>query len=286
MAISAEVVNVAVKSLVLTGYGINCEMETAYANELAGAEATIAHINDVIDGRFDLEDYQILNFPGGFSYGDDLGSGKAFANKLLYAQTPKGPMMEQLQKFIDDGKLIIGICNGFQILVKMGLLPAFDKNYTAQTCTVFNNDKGFRDAWVYLKMNPASKCIFTRGMEKIYLPIRHGEGKFIPGDPKILERLWKNGQVVMQYADEHYRPSMQFPMNPNGSVDSIAGICDETGKVFGLMPHPEAFNHITNHPHYAKISQEHRRKGKLLPEEGDGIRVWKNAVGYAREKLI
>src|SRR5271157_4126869 len=143
----------AVRSLVLTGYGINSEMETAYANRLAGADTTIAHINDVIDGKFDLEDYHILNFPGGFSYGDDLGSGKAFANKILYAQTPRGPMMEQIRKFIDDGKLIIGICNGFQILAKMGLLPAFDKKYTDPTTTVFYNDKGFRGI-------PESQCRF------------------------------------------------------------------------------------------------------------------------------
>ena len=135
-----------VKSLVLTGYGINSEMETAYVNRLAGADATIAHVNDVIDGLIKIEDYQILNFPGGFSYGDDLGSGKAFANKLLYAKTPDGPMIDHIQKFIDDGKLIIGICNGFQIIVKMGLLPAFDKNYGQQTATVFFNDHGFRDA--------------------------------------------------------------------------------------------------------------------------------------------
>ena len=276
----------AVRSLSLTGYGINSEVETAYANKLAGAESRIAHINDVIDGRVDLEDFHILNFPGGFSYGDDLGSGKAFANKVLYARTPKGPMMDRIQKFIDDGKLIIGICNGFQILVKMGLLPAFDKNYTAQTSTVFYNDKGFRDAWVYLKINPASQCVFTRGMDKLYLPIRHGEGKFIPGDKDTLDRLWKKGHVAMQYADEGYRPSMQFPWNPNGSVDSIAGICDETGRVFGLMPHPEAFNHVTNHPHFAKMSREYRRKGQALPEEGDGIRIWRNAVEYVRENLV
>jgi phosphoribosylformylglycinamidine synthase len=275
-----------VKSLSLTGYGINSEVETAYANKLAGAESDIAHINDVIDGRVNLEDYHILNFPGGFSYGDDLGSGKVFANKVLYARTPGGPMMDQIQKFIDDGKLIIGICNGFQILVKMGLLPAFDKNYTAQSSTVFYNDKGFRDAWVYLKVNTASKCIFTKGMDRIYLPVRHGEGKFIPGDQNTLDRLWKNGHVVMQYADANYRSSMQYPWNPNGSVDSIAGICDETGRVFGLMPHPEAFNHITNHPHFTKISQEYRRNGKPLPEEGDGIRVWRNAVEYAKENLV
>jgi len=286
MAIPAEVVRMAVKSLVLTGYGINCEMETAYANRLAGAEATIAHINDVIDGRYDLENYHILNFPGGFSYGDDLGSGKAFANKLLYAKTPNGPMIDQILKFIEDGKLIIGICNGFQILAKMGLLPGFGGNYKEQTCTVFYNDRGFRDAWVYLKLNTGSKCLFTKGIERMYLPIRHGEGKFIPADGSVLERLWRNGHVVMQYADEGYRPTMEFPMNPNGSVDAIAGICDETGRVFGLMPHPEAFNHITNHPHYARLCQEHRRKGKPLPVEGEGVRIWRNAVEYALEKLV
>lgn len=275
-----------VKSLVLTGYGINCEMETAYANRLAGADATIAHINDCIDGKVDLEDYHILNFPGGFSYGDDLGSGKVFANKLMHARTPVGPMIDVIRKFIDDGKLIIGICNGFQILVKMGLLPAFDKNYTTQTATLFYNDTGFRDSWVHLKINPSSRCVFTRGMDHLYAPIRHGEGKFLPASKEVLDRLWKGGHIVMQYADASYRPTMEFPMNPNGSTDAIAGICDETGRVFGLMPHPEAFNNITNHPHYTRIREECRRKKMQMPEEGDGIKVWRNAVGYAREKLL
>ncbi|MCD1295473.1 phosphoribosylformylglycinamidine synthase [Methanocella sp. CWC-04] len=275
-----------VKSLVLTGYGINCEMETAYANELAGAEATIAHINDVIDGKYDLEDFHILNFPGGFSFGDDLGSGIVFANKLLCAKTPKGPMVDHILKFIDDGKLVIGICNGFQILVKMGLLPAFDKNYTTQTTTLFYNDKGFRDAWVNLKVNQDSRCIFTKGIESLYAPIRHGEGKFIPENDAALKRLWDGGHVVLQYVDQFNRPTMEFPMNPNASVDAIAGICDETGRIFGLMPHPEAFNHITNHPHYTRIREEHARKNMPLPEEGDGIKIWRNAVSYAVQNLI
>ena len=169
-----------IKSLVITGYGINCEYETAYANTLAGAEATVAHINDVIAGQYRLEDYQILNFPGGWSFGDDLGSGKVFVNKLLYAKTPTGPLADQILKFIDDGKLVIGICNGFQILVKMGLLPAFDKDYKTQNCTLFFNDHGFRDAWVKLKVNQKSPCIFTKGIDMLDAPIRHGEGKFIP----------------------------------------------------------------------------------------------------------
>ncbi|WP_424357157.1 phosphoribosylformylglycinamidine synthase subunit PurQ [Methanocella sp. MCL-LM] len=275
-----------VKSLVLTGYGINSEVETAYANTLAGAEARIAHINDVIDGLVKVDDYHLINFPGGFSYGDDLGSGKAFANKVLYAKTPTGPMIDQIQKFIDDGKLIIGICNGFQILVKMGLLPAFDKTYTGQTATVFYNDKGFRDQWVRLKVNTESQCVFTRGLSRVDMPVRHGEGKFIPGSQEMLARLWKNGHVALQYADSAYQPTQQFPDNPNGSVDAIAGICDETGRIFGLMPHPEAFNHVTNHPQYTRLREQASRKGIALKEEGDGIKVWRNAVEYIEANLL
>ena len=291
LAVPAEVVTMVstksqIKSLVITGYGINCEYETAYANTLAGAEATIAHINDVIAGQYRLEDYQILNFPGGWSFGDDLGSGKVFVNKLLYAKTPTGPLADQILKFIDDGKLVIGICNGFQILVKMGLLPALDKDYKTQSCTLFFNDHGFRDSWVKLKVNQKSPCIFTKGIDMLDAPIRHGEGKFIPESRQLLDRLTRNGQVVMQYVDRFGRPTQEFPANPNGSTDAIAGICDETGRVFGLMPHPEAFNHITNHPHYTRMREEAARKKLPLKEEGDGIQIWRNAVEYARQKLI
>ncbi|MGA9138746.1 MAG: phosphoribosylformylglycinamidine synthase subunit PurQ [Methanocella sp.] len=275
-----------IKSLVITGYGINCEYETAYANTLAGADATIAHINDVIDGQYRLEDYQILNFPGGWSYGDDLGSGKAFANKLLYARTPDGPLVDQVLKFIDNGKLVIGICNGFQILVKMGMLPAMDKDYRTQTSTLFFNDHGFRDSWVKLKVNTKSPCVFTKGIEALDAPIRHGEGKFIPESRQMLDRLTRNGQVVLQYVDRFGRPTQEFPANPNGSMDAIAGICDETGRVFGLMPHPEAFNHMTNHPHYTRMREEAARKNLPLKEEGEGIRIWRNAVDYARQNLV
>jgi phosphoribosylformylglycinamidine synthase len=275
-----------IKSLVITGYGINCEYETAYANTLAGAEAQIAHINDVISGQYRLEDYQILNFPGGWSYGDDLGSGKVFVNKLLFAKTPTGPLADQILKFIDDGKLVIGICNGFQILVKMGLLPALDKDYKTQSCTLFFNDHGFRDSWVKLKVNQKSPCIFTKGIDMLDAPIRHGEGKFIPESRQLLDKLTRNQQVVMQYVDRFGRPTQEFPANPNGSTDAIAGICDETGRVFGLMPHPEAFNHITNHPHFTRLREESVRKKLPLKEEGDGIQVWRNAVEYARQKLI
>ena len=240
----------------------------------------------MIDGLYRLEDYQILNFPGGWSFGDDLGSGKVFVNKLLYAKTPTGPLADQILKFIDDGKLVIGICNGFQILVKMGLLPALDKDYKTQSCTLFFNDHGFRDSWVKLKVNGQSPCVFTKGIEMLDAPIRHGEGKFIPANRQLLDRLTRNGQVVMQYVDRFGRPTQSFPENPNGSMEAIAGICDETGRVFGLMPHPEAFNHITNHPHYTRMREEAARKKLPLKEEGDGIQIWRNAVEYAQQKLV
>ncbi len=275
-----------VKSLVITGYGINCEYETAHANKLAGAEPTIAHINDVIDGKYRLDDYQLLNFPGGWSFGDDLGSGKVFVNKLLYAKTPTGPLADQILQFIDDGKLVIGICNGFQILVKMGLLPALDKDYKTQSCTLFFNDHGFRDSWVKLKINRQSHCVFTKGIDTLDAPIRHGEGKFIPESRQLLDRLTRNGQVVMQYADRFGKPTQEFPANPNGSTDAIAGICDETGRVFGLMPHPEAFNHVTNHPQYTRMKEAAARKNQPLKEEGDGIQIWRNAVEYAAKNLV
>ena len=217
----------------------------------------------MIDGQYRLEDYQILNFPGGWSFGDDLGSGKVFVNKLLYAKTPTGPLADQILKFIDDGKLVIGICNGFQILVKMGLLPALDKDYKTQSCTLFFNDHGFRDSWVKLKVNGQSPCVFTKGMETLDAPIRHGEGKFIPANRQLLDRLTRNGQVVMQYVDRFGRPTQQFPDNPNGSTEAIAGICDETGRVFGLMPHPEAFQ-----PHH-EPPPLHAHAGRGGAEEAD-----------------
>jgi len=207
-------------------------------------------------------------------------------NKLLYAKTPTGLLADQILGFIDDGKLVIGICNGFQILVKMGLLPALDKDYKTQSCTLFYNDHGFRDSWVKLKVNQKSPCIFTKGIDMLDAPIRHGEGKFIPESRQLLDRLTRNGQVVMQYVDRFGRPTQEFPANPNGSTDAVAGICDETGRVFGLMPHPEAFNHITNHPQYTRMKEAAARKNQPLKEEGDGIQVWRNAVEYAAKNLV
>ncbi len=268
-----------VKTIVLTGNGTNCEMEMAHACRLAGsAVVDIVHISELLCGEKRLGDYHFLNLPGGFLDGDDLGSAKAGANRIIHANTrrKKEKLYKQLIDFIHDGKLILGVCNGFQLMIKLGLLPAFDGNYTTQTVTLTFNDSGrFEDRWVYLKVNEDSPCVFTRGLGGIYLPVRHGEGKIITRDPAILERLHTNNQIVVQYSDETYEKAvMDYPNNPNGSVDAIAGICDESGRIFGLMPHPEAYLHYTNHPRWTREN---------LPEDGAGLSVFRNAVDFIKK---
>ena len=224
-----------IKILILYGYGINCDNETQFGFELAGAEAEKVHINQLISGEKKLKDYQILAIPGGFSFGDDIEAGKILATKIKYN------LAAEFSEFIREEKLIIGICNGFQVLVKLGVLPGFDKNRDRQDVTLTFNDSGrFEDRWVYLKINQKSPCIWTKGIETIYLPIRHGEGKFISKNEIVSEKLKKENQIVAQYIDDKGNLA-GYPLNPNGSEYNIAGICDETGRIFGLMPHPEAF---------------------------------------------
>ncbi|MFH1076718.1 MAG: phosphoribosylformylglycinamidine synthase subunit PurQ [Pseudomonadota bacterium] len=237
-----------VRVLVLAGYGLNCDIETAYAFELAGAKAERVHINDLIWERRSLSDFHVLAFAGGFGWGDDHGAGVIQAVRMRYN------IGKEIEKFFLEGKLIIGICNGFQALVNMGLLPGIDGDYAKRSVALTFNDCGnFRDDWVWLKTDPCSACIFIKGMDRLELPIRHGEGKFY-SDKYTLERLMKQGQVALQYALPSGEPARgRFPYNPNGSLDDIAGICDPTGRIFGLMPHPEAFTHWTNHPDWTRI---------------------------------
>lgn len=270
------------RALVLTGYGINCDWETSRALELAGAEVDRVHINQLIMGQeigepARLDDYQILVVDGGFSWADDHGAGVILATRLLYN------IGQDILAFIEAGKLIIGICNGFQALVNLGLLPGFDGDYRARQVAIVGNDCGnFRDSWVHLRVVSDSPCVFTRGQESLELPIRHGEGKFYAGEP-IIQRLVEDNQVVLRYADAQGRPAAgRFPENPNGSLEDIAGICDPTGRVFGLMPHPEAFNHWTNHPDWTRRKEYYRRRRKPYPEEGGGIQIFRNAVAYFR----
>jgi phosphoribosylformylglycinamidine synthase len=271
-----------VKSIVITGYGTNCEMEMAHACKLAGSEVVdIVHMSEILCGKKRLDDYHFLNLPGGFLDGDFLGSAKVAAIRFLRAPIShtNERLFDQLLRFINDGKLILGVCNGFQLQVKLGLLPALDGRFGTQTVTLTYNDSGrFEDRWVYLKVNPASPCVFTRGIEGLYLPVRHGEGKFLPRDEKVLREIREKNLIALQYSDSDFKePAFSYPANPNGSVLAIAGICDETGRIFGLMPHPEAYLHRTNHPRWTR---------EELPEEGAGLALFKNAISFIRGELL
>ncbi len=269
--------NSKVKAIVLTGNGTNCEMEMAHACRLAGADMVdIVHISELLFGEKRLSDYTFLNLPGGFLDGDDLGSAKAGANRFLHAPISGANEMliEELLKFISEGKLILGVCNGFQLMVKLGLLPALNGNFTKQCSTLTFNDSGrFEDRWVYLKTNAKSPCVFTKGIDVVYYPVRHGEGKFVPESNAVWEEIENKNLYTLQYGTAEGAPTMDYPANPNGAIHAIAGLCNETGRLFGLMPHPEAFLHRTNHPRWTREN---------LPEEGQGLAIFRNAINFIR----
>ena len=272
-----------VRAIVISGNGTNCEREVANACRLAGADVVdIVHVAELLSGRARLDDYHFLNLAGGFLDGDDLGSAKAGANRLTHAAVKDSEenLSEQLQRFIADGKLIMGVCNGFQLMTKMGLLPALGGDYKRQSATLTFNDGGrFEDRWCYLKIDQESPCVFTNGLEGLYLPVRHGEGKFVVENDSVLQELEAKHMAVVKYSDSEYlSPTMEYPLNPNGSVAAIAGVCDESGRLFGLMPHPEAYTHRTHHPRWTREPE--------LPEEGAGLLLYNNAINYVREKLL
>jgi phosphoribosylformylglycinamidine synthase len=238
-----------VRTLVITGFGTNCEVESAHAARMAGSDITdIVFFSDIVAGRTRIDAYNFLIFPGGFLDGDDLGAAQAAAVRWKHAQNTDGqPLLDQLRTFFDAGGLILGICNGFQLLVKLGLLPALGGAYFSRQVSLANND------WVTLRANPQSPCVFTRGLGRIDLPVRHGEGKLVPMEPAVLDALLASGAVALQYADPATGEiTMDYPANPNGSPQAIAGLTDPSGRILGLMPHPEAFNHPTNHPGYTR----------------------------------
>ena len=267
-----------VNVLVMSGFGLNCDTETAYAFELAGARTQAVHINSLIDGSARLEDFQILVFIGGFSWADDHGAG------VIQAMRLKTNIGARILDFVDQGNLVLGICNGFQALVNLGLLPGFNQDYTVRSVALTINDCGnFRNQWVYLKPNPASPCVFTTGIDRAEFPVRHGEGKLY-ADDATLARLVETNQIVLQYAmPDGNLAEGRFPCNPNGSLLDIAGICDPTGRIFGLMPHPEAYNHWTNHPDWTRRKEAAKRQNRILdPSPTVGTRMLQNAVEYIR----
>ena len=261
--------------LVLTGYGLNCEAETAACFTALGVQVDLRHIADALAaGPELLAPYGLLAFVGGFSFGDHIASGRVLANRLRYR------MGDRLQRFVADGGLCLGICNGFQTLVKLGLLPGGAAGGLRQSVTLTNNDRlGYWDAWVRLVVDPASPCVFTRGMDELdalELPSRHGEGKLVYADPAQRAALAAAHQVPLRYADAKGQPTEHWPDNPDGSPGGAAGLCDPSGRIFGLMPHPEAYLYPENHPRW--IAQ---REAGCLPETGLGLQLLANGVRAA-----
>ena len=249
-----------VKTLILRAPGTNCDEETAFAFELAGSAVELAHVNRLVGGDKSLSDYQILVIPGGFTYGDDVSGGKILANEL------KLKLGGDIQRFIERGGLILGICNGFQVLVKAGILPPVADG---QQLTLAGNDSNrFECRWVYLKINQQSPCIFTKGIETMYLPVAHGEGKIMAAEVTLAEL-----NVVARYADDKGNVKAGYPANPNGSVDNIAAICDRSGRIFSLMPHPERFIRWSQHPRWTREPPQ---------QHGDGLAVFRNAVDWVK----
>jgi phosphoribosylformylglycinamidine synthase len=246
------------RALVLRAAGTNCDRETDYALELAGFEASRVHVFRVMEKPDQLQQAQFLVIPGGFSYGDDVAGGKILANQIRHH------LAEAMNEFIAAGKLVLGICNGFQVMIKSGLLPwaRIEPVATDGDATLGWNDSGrFEDRWVHLHC-ATDQCVFLPAGEILALPIAHGEGKFIPRDEAVLTRLREAGQVAVRYVDTEGRAG-GYPVNPNGSVDDIAGICDPSGRVLGLMPHPERFVNITQYPGWTR-KRPARPDGQVL----------------------
>lgn len=249
-------------ALIFSGYGLNCEEETKTAFEIAGVKsANIVHINDLIAGSVSLNKYQIIAFPGGFSYGDDTGSGNAYANKL------KNHLWEKIKNFVEKEHLVIGICNGFQILVNLGLLPAFDGKYGERQAALLHNDSArYIVKWVDLKVENNSPWL--NGIDNIALPIAHGEGKFYASD-KVLKKLNEKKLTVMRYIN-----------NPNGALENIAAITDISKRVIGMMPHPERNIFFEQLPDWTYQKAQLEKKGKIIPKYSDGLKIFQNAVHY------
>lgn len=285
--------------LILRAPGTNCDVETAYAFERAGGKPERVHINRLLENPQLAGDFQILCVPGGFSFGDDIAAGRILATQIRHH------LADVLEQFKDAGKLILGICNGFQVLIRSGsvLMPEPQSGQPAATLT-WNDSGRFTDRWVNLAVS-GTKCVFLRGTERLYLPIAHAEGKFVPRDEQTLAQLEANEQLALRYApapqlagavdvkaesgkrkeadatvEAASAPQLPLtthdspaPYNPNGSVLDTAGVCDATGRVFGLMPHPERHIDPTHHPRWT------RGEGGEKP---DGLLVFENAVGYFR----
>jgi phosphoribosylformylglycinamidine synthase len=285
-----------VNTIIISGYGINCERETAFAFDRARFtpeeicrtgirnlldridekdKARITHINELVADPGQVDSCDILVWAGGFSMGDDTGSGLAFAH---YAADRLG---DALQRFIERDTLSLGICNGFQIMTHLGFFPIAHDGYgQPETALVFNSTARYRDLWVDLSIDKdTDMCAWTRGIDGLHLPIAHGEGRFYASE-SVLSRLKQSGQAVLRYTNPDGTPANGGPANPNGSLDDIAGICDPTGRFLGMMPHPERAILAIQQDSYTRDREIARRQGRDLPEETDCMRIFRNAVEY------
>ncbi|UCG91590.1 MAG: phosphoribosylformylglycinamidine synthase I [candidate division WOR-3 bacterium] len=249
------------KVLIIRAAGTNCDVETDYAFELTGAVSERVYIDEV--KHKNILNYQIIALPGGFTYGDDIAAGKILANEIKFK------LRDKFMKFIEKGNLIIGICNGFQVLVKCGILPAFNHYFEDQSVSLVNNDsERFEDRWTFLKVY-SERSVFTKGINSIItLPVAHSEGKFVAKNEDVLKKI--EIHIVFQYVAKNGEHA-QYPYNPNGSVLDIAGITDSTGRILGLMPHPERHISRCQHPNHTR---------EALHNNGDGLTIFKNAVEY------
>jgi phosphoribosylformylglycinamidine synthase I len=257
------------RALILRAPGTNCDQETAFAFQQAGGQAQVVHINRLLERPELADEYQVLCLPGGFSYGDDIAAGRIAAGQIRHH------LLEMFARFRDAGKLVLGICNGFQILLKSGILLPDGPNHVVPATLTWNDSGHFEDRWIHLQVD-RDDCVFLRGIQTLYLPIAHAEGKFVARDQDVLRALSAHGQLALRYADPTdsnlaLSDDLPFPLNPNGSQANVAGVCDTTGRVFGLMPHPERFVHHTQHPHWTRRSDV---------RAGDGLQVFRNAVDF------
>ena len=263
--------------IVLTGYGINCDDETRLAFEMSGAKADIIHVNDIIAAPRKLDEYQIFSFPGGFSYGDDTGSGKALASRIM------NNLSDEFRAFIARDTLMLGICNGFQVMANLGIVPGLDGAVgNPQVSLEHNVTSRYVCRWVDLEVEKKTPSVFLKGIARLHVPVAHGEGNFYAPE-ETLARIEKKHLACLRYAKpDGGRAGGELPFNPNGSLADIAAVCDPTGRLMGMMPHPERNILFTHREDWTFLKEKYRREGKEIPVEGEGLALFRNAVHYFR----
>ncbi len=271
-----------VRALILSGFGINCEEEMAAAYQQSEADAAIVHIKDLFSQKVSLLDFDILNLPGGFSYGDDLGAGRVLAHNLRYKKMANGtPFFQELLAFLEAGKYILGICNGFQTLLSLGLLPGLSTTYEQHASLIANDSGKFEDRWCRCTVPLDVKMPLLTPGATFDLPVRHGEGKLIVA-PYVKREMLAQGLIVMQYCDHKGRPTQEYPYNPNGSYMSCAALTNPSRQIVGMMPHPEAFLSIYNHPNWGSMI----RHKPNHTQEGEGLVFFRQIISFINKKMI